>query len=252
MTFLHLLKGLVPTKFLSTTHRLGLCSTLLGALLLLPSPAWCRSYEIAQHRDWASWIESSSRERVWAAAATISNSGKQRILFEVDFLPGACGVGTAFMTIPMFGYTDAPFTASGAIRVDRRAVIDTRFTIEPHPDGIRITIDETANEKLLQDAREGSIVRIKIQTENDKEPLFLRFSLSGFSMASTRAMGMCQRIELALLDQDDSSFFSDQPDPSTPDTNQKKLFPKSSPSAPSEPKTPHKQPSATPDDALTL
>ena len=129
-------------------------------------------------------------------------------MLAIDIVPG----GTYF--IKLLEYVPAAergsydmlngLTLPGKMRVDRRRMYDVRFMFQVQDEVLVVNLAGEFHETLLQEARRGSALRMMLGTE---DPLYVRFSLMGFSAALERCRRLSQILE--RLAPPDSDYFDE-------------------------------------------
>lgn len=190
--------------------------TIVSALVMVAvflcalSQAQAEILEQRRHRDWTSFILTSPGGAV--ARMTTRDNGT---MLAIDIVPG----GKYF--IKLLEYVPAAergaydmlngLTLPGKMRVDRRRMYDVRFMFQVLDEALVVSLAGEFNDTLLQEARKGSVIRMKVGMD---EPIFAGFSLMGFSAALDRCMSLARMLE--RLDPPDSDYF-DEPSPAPRD-----------------------------------
>ena len=172
------------------------------------SQARAEILEEQRHRDWNSFILTTPEGGM--ARMTTMDSGT---MLAIDMVPGGGYFIRLLEYLPdvesgAYDVLDG-VTLPGKMRVDRRRMYDVRFMFHVRGDTLVVGLAGEFNETLLQEARRGAVLRMKVGME---EPIFASFSLMGFSAALDRCMRLTRILE--SLDPPDSDYF-DEPAPDT-------------------------------------
>ena len=192
---------------------------ILLALVVLVSlfsslPAGAEVLDSQTHKDWSSFVLATPTRRV--ARMTTMQGGT---MLAIDVEPSSSSRST--WSIKMLEYLSGDsreflegvgtFSRYGQMRVDRRTTYDVRFDFYVQNDVIIIEMGGQFHDIFLREAAKGSVLRIKIE---DAEPIYVKFSLQGFTAALKRCMMLADVIGNIPSDED---FFSDTRPPSDED-----------------------------------
>lgn len=175
----------------------------LMMLFCSPFPAAAEILDFQSHQDWHSFIVNDPQGSV---ARMITRDGKTIMVLDVE--TGGEYRISLLETVPeddqnMLDFLEG-MELSGKMRVDKRTMYDVSFRLHAMEGGLRAELLGIFHEQLLAEARKGSMLRMKVDTV---EPLYLSFSLRGFSAALNRCMKLSRIIE--KMNPPDSEYFND-------------------------------------------
>ena len=179
---------------------------MVAVLLCAFAQAQAEILEQQRHRDWMSFILTTPDGGI-ARMTTMDGA----TMLAIDILPGNK------YSIKLLEYVsdeerrDYAFAdrlrMPGKMRVDRKSTYDVVFRFYLDENALVGSLSGAFHERLLEEARKGSVLRMMIGTE---DPLYVRFSLMGFSAALERCERLSQILEQVAPP--DSDYF-DEPSP---------------------------------------
>lgn len=195
---------------------------LMAVLMMLSLPAAAAEIlEERTHRDWSSFVVATSSDAV-ARMTTMQDETMLAIDIEPDPSERSWSIKMLENISPedsLYFDMAGSFSLYGQMRVDRGRIYDVQFNLHAQDDVLIIEMLGQFHETFLREASQGSVLRVKV---DETDPLYLRFSLQGFTAALERCTRLADILAELPSDRDffedaepDGRFFKD-PEPARP------------------------------------
>jgi hypothetical protein len=144
-------------------------------------------------------------------ALTEYTDGSDYIVLTFDRFPSNCSRQYIGMNIILNSPSKSTYTTDqlfGAFRVDEMIIHNINYTISYNagqPFGILVFTNFDKEETILSELYRGKIFRVKLSTGSNE--YYVRFSLSGFTAATTRTLRAC--MEFNGTENPDKNYFDD-------------------------------------------
>jgi len=188
-------------------HLLGWVLT----FLIVSTQVYAEGTSAQNHQNWNSRAVKNDGVVAFRALTTFTEPGTSVIL-TIDRFSNDCSIQYISMNVVLPEPAQKTFDSKPffeTLRIDEAALRNINYTVSAKA-GENIAFVRVTNfdkgETLLEEFIKGRTLRFKLALE--KSEIYFRFSLLGFTAASTRALELCSQFN---SDKSDKQYFSDIP-----------------------------------------
>ncbi|CAK7040730.1 MAG: hypothetical protein DELT_00770 [Desulfovibrio sp.] len=160
------------------------------------------------HSRWESFVLNIA-QGVSSRMTTQGVDDKEGTTLALDAYPNTCAspVLKIISCQDSFAGQDKQYTIKGSMRIDRQNIVNVEYEIDIKNSCMFIT-PRGRNFPSSNNFKSGNYVRFKLDFDN---PVYKRYSLSGFTAAYQRMIKICHDVQAILNERNDADYFKETP-----------------------------------------